>query len=56
MEIEITPEPGPSEREALADALARVLVTRPDPRSGWWREGVSENVADGSAEAPGEAG
>lgn len=45
MEPRITPEPSPEEREALDEALARLLAEREDPRSGWWREGVRESVS-----------
>jgi hypothetical protein len=51
MELEITPEPSPEEREAIERALARLLAEGADERSGWWREGVAENVA---AFPPGE--
>jgi hypothetical protein len=41
------PEPTPDEREALEQALARLLAEREgaDPRSAWWRAGVEESVA-----------
>lgn len=46
MEIEITPEPGPEEREALERALARLVEedVKGGQRGAWWREGVGENV------------
>jgi hypothetical protein len=44
MEPEILPEPPEDEREALNEALARLLAQRPDPYSDWWREGVRETV------------
>jgi hypothetical protein len=50
MELEITPEPSPEEREALEQALARLLAEPGDPRSAWWREGVSENLSDSEGE------
>jgi hypothetical protein len=50
MELEITPEPSPEEREALERALARLLAGPDDPRSAWWREGISENLSDPEAE------
>jgi hypothetical protein len=43
---EIRPEPPPGEREALDEALARLLAERPEPRSAWWAEGVRENLDD----------
>jgi hypothetical protein len=50
-EIDITPEPDPAQREALAEAVIGALERPADPWGGWWREGVRENVFDGSAEA-----
>jgi hypothetical protein len=44
MEPEIVPEPPEDEREALDEALARLLAQRPDPYSDWWRQGVDETV------------
>jgi hypothetical protein len=41
---EIFPEPPPAEREALEEAIARLLEPPVDPRSAWWREGVRESV------------
>jgi hypothetical protein len=47
MEAEITPEPSAGEREALEEALARLLAGgKPDPRGPWWQTGVEENVED----------
>jgi hypothetical protein len=46
MELEITPEPPPEEREALERALARLLAEPARERSAWWREGVRENLDD----------
>jgi hypothetical protein len=43
---EITPVPTPEEREALEEALARLLERPPEPRTPWWRRGVEENVAE----------
>lgn len=48
MPLDWSPEPTPEEREALEAALARALAERPEPRSGWWREGVLESVSDPS--------
>jgi hypothetical protein len=47
MRSEISPEPPPDEREALEQALRRLL----DPTEGvatseWWRAGVRESVLD----------
>jgi hypothetical protein len=46
MKPEITPEPPPEEREALEEALGRLLEPPPEPRTTWWRRGVEENVAE----------
>jgi hypothetical protein len=43
---EITPEPNPEEREALEEALARLLEPPSESRTPWWRRGVEENVAE----------
>jgi hypothetical protein len=44
MEQEIVPEPSDDEREALDEALGRLLAGRTDPYSDWWRQGVRETV------------
>jgi hypothetical protein len=44
MEREIVPEPSESEREALDEALARLLSERDDPYTEWWRAGIRELV------------
>jgi hypothetical protein len=41
---QIVPNPPEDEREALDEALARLLARRPDPYSDWWRQGVRETV------------
>jgi hypothetical protein len=46
MKPEITPEPTPGEREALEEALARLLDPPAEPRTPWWRRGVEENLGD----------
>ncbi len=46
MEVEITPEPTPEEREALIAALERLLEAQAEPeayRSAWWRAGLEED-------------
>jgi hypothetical protein len=43
---EITPEPTPEEREALEEALARLLEPPADARTAWWRQGLEENVRE----------
>jgi hypothetical protein len=45
MELEIVPEPPEAEREALEEALARLLAPPHDPYGGWWRAGVLESVS-----------
>ena len=48
MELEIRPEPGPEEREAILASLERLL--RPEPpaayRSAWRTQAIRENVED----------
>jgi hypothetical protein len=44
MEPEIVPEPSERDREALDEALARLLSEREDPYSEWWRAGIREVV------------
>jgi hypothetical protein len=44
MDLEITPEPPPDEREAVERALTRLLAEPRDARGAWWREGIRENV------------
>jgi hypothetical protein len=44
MEREIVPEPPEGEREALDEALARLLAEPEDPYSEWWRAGVRETL------------
>jgi hypothetical protein len=48
VELEITPEPSPEERQALERALARLLEEpeRARERSAWWREGVCESLSE----------
>ena len=46
MRLEITPEPTPEEREALEEALARLLERPSGPRTPWSRRGVEENVSE----------
>jgi hypothetical protein len=45
VEIEITPEPSDEEREALDEALARLLQEPADPHGEWWRAGVREALS-----------
>jgi hypothetical protein len=44
MEPEIVPEPPAGERQALDEALARLLSDPADPYSDWWRAGAREGV------------
>ena len=46
MKPKIDPEPSPEEREALEEALARLLEPPDDPRTAWWRQGVAENAGE----------
>jgi hypothetical protein len=45
MEPEIVPEPPAGDRQALDEALARLLSEREDPYSAWWRQGARETVS-----------
>lgn len=38
------PEPPEGEREALEEALARLLAEPEDPYNDWWRAGVRETL------------
>jgi len=51
MKPEISPEPSPEDREALEEALRRLLEPPTSPRGAWWRTGVEENVGDAEPEA-----
>jgi hypothetical protein len=44
MEARIVPEPPEDERQALDEALARLLAEPDDPYSGWWRAGARESI------------
>jgi hypothetical protein len=45
MDLEITPEPTPAEREAIERALTALSPdAEPSPRREWWRAGVEEAV------------
>ena len=49
MEMEIRPEPGPAERQAILAALEELLANDQVPAaygSAWRAEGVRENVED----------
>jgi hypothetical protein len=51
VELDLSPEPSPEEREAIERALAAVAPE--PPVSGWWRAGVVENVClDQAAAGP----
>lgn len=56
MELEITPEPEPEEREAIRAALERLLAGGERPsRGAWWEAGVRESAGEEpEAEAPPE--
>jgi hypothetical protein len=51
VELEITPEPPEEEREAVENALRRLLEPSRPPESPWWRQGVLENARDGLEES-----
>lgn len=38
------PEPSAGDREALDEALARLVSERDDPYSEWWRAGIRDLV------------
>jgi uncharacterized protein YbcV (DUF1398 family) len=47
MDIEISPEPSPEERDAIEGALRRLLARDASPpayASAWWKAGVREAV------------
>ena len=50
MQLEITPEPTPDERKAIAKAIAALVAEDGRPAGGsrgvWWREGLREAVED----------
>jgi hypothetical protein len=49
MDMEIRPEPGPAERQAILAALEELLANDQVPvayRSAWRAEGIRENVKD----------
>lgn len=45
MEVEITPEPSPEERQALLALLERTDEARREP-SAWWEAGAREAVEE----------
>ena len=48
MKPEFDPEPTGEEREALENALARLLEPPNEPQSAWWRRGIEESLEDES--------
>jgi hypothetical protein len=46
MNREIRPEPSPEELEAIEEALARLTAPPADPRSAWWRAGITEDLSE----------
>ena len=59
MELEITPEPNPEEREALLAALAALLDGDRRPaayRSAWRELGIRDNLGEGDGEESGRDG
>jgi hypothetical protein len=62
MELTITPEPSPEEREAIEQALRRAAIATSgcgSEASAWWKAGLEEEIAtpdlegEGPAAAPG---
>ena len=52
MDVEISPEPTPEEREALWAALARLNgEVRESLGSAWWEAGIRESVEEEPEEA-----
>jgi hypothetical protein len=51
MDLEITPEPTPEERDAIACALAELAATRRPSPGEWWRQGLIEAVEDEEPES-----
>jgi hypothetical protein len=47
---DIDPQPTPEEREALEEALARLLEPPQEPRTHWWRRGVEESLSEEGSE------
>lgn len=47
MELEITPEPTPEEREAIGRAVALLLAAPSESR--WWRAGLEEALESPAA-------
>jgi hypothetical protein len=46
VELEVTPEPSPEERDALERALAGLLEAEPPPpRGAWWRAGIEDALS-----------
>ena len=52
LEIEITPEPTPEEREAILKALAALPENGRPPRGEWWRQGLREAVGEAEGDEP----
>jgi hypothetical protein len=45
VDAEIVPEPSAEERQALDEALARLLETPTDSYGAWWRAGIRETLS-----------
>ena len=52
MQLEITPEPSPEEREALLIALEQALAERGNGPGAWWDAGTRENVENRESSEP----
>jgi hypothetical protein len=53
MELEITPEPTPQEREAILRALAVLAPPAAEPGPGaWWAEGLREALEGSEPDTP----
>ena len=52
MELDVRPEPGAEEREALARALADLVHAPAEgERTAWWRAGVRQNLDEPGSDA-----
>jgi hypothetical protein len=52
MELELAPQPSPSELEAVRLAVTAALATSGRDASGWWRAGVDEALDHAPSAGP----